>query len=126
MFEGQKYKGATCEDLSCPIGPKGKECSGRGFCNKGKCTCNNLFSGKACQLSVCKDACHYNGACLKVKGRDAAKCKCDDGWTGETCGLRQCLGRGKCSGHGTCDEKNAVCKCSPGWTGKNVKRRSAP
>merc|ERR1711871_134136 len=126
MFEGQKYKGATCELLSCPIGPKGKECSGRGFCNKGKCTCNNLFSGKACQLSVCKDACHYNGACLKVKGRDAAKCKCDDGWTGETCGLRQCLGRGKCSGHGTCDEKNAVCKCSPGWTGKKCQTPKCP
>jgi syndecan 4 len=55
MFPGQKYKGSTCAELSCPLGPKGNECSGKGVCSKGKCTCNNLFGGKACQLSVCKD-----------------------------------------------------------------------
>jgi hypothetical protein len=126
MFPGQKYKGSTCAELSCPLGPKGNECSGKGVCSKGKCTCNNLFGGKACQLSVCKDACHYNGACVHKKGSDAATCNCDDGWTGETCGLKQCLGRGKCSGHGTCDEKSSTCKCHAGWSDKKCSTPKCP
>jgi hypothetical protein len=41
-------------------------------------------------------------------------CDCKNGWSGNTCGNRQCPG--DCTGHGLCQE-NGECKCQEGFRG---------
>ncbi|CAG2117865.1 unnamed protein product, partial [Medioppia subpectinata] len=118
--------GDQCEcDPEKPIDPKDPEahckhpeitntCSGRGFCECGKCNCFVGFSGDYCQYddSNCHPdndknfkICNGNGRCLE------AKCNCSKGFTGKYCdcptdnqtcttttnGQQQvCSGEGKC------------------------------
>lgn len=47
--------GPLCE--RCPRNPAGMECSGRGHCNAGKCSCLKGFSGKSCEVKLDQYVC---------------------------------------------------------------------
>ena len=94
----------------------------------------------------CTDECNRHGACK------SGVCFCFGGWTGETCGVRECTPTcvhgvchdgacacasgwaGKacsdpwcpaaCSGHGAC--VNGTCTCADGWGGNDCSRTADP
>lgn len=66
------------------------------------------------------NACSRHGNCIS-----ADTCDCDNGYVGDRCAFRGCLGvrmNSKdplvCGGHGTCLE-NGECYCDDGWIGDN-------
>ena len=58
------------------------------------------------------DTCQGNGECRKSGG--VVKCICGEGWSGYTCGERQC---GDMCVPGTCDKGTGLCTCQQGYLG---------
>ena len=124
------------------------ECAGRGVCERstGTCACAAGYTGDACQRAACPNDCAGNGQCmtqqafveegslgaLAYTAADAGQqtgCKCDAGFRGADCSLRECpsgadpLGgaggaQGRdCSGRGLCDYASGTCACYGGYAG---------
>jgi len=116
----------TCPSYSFGAGQPALSCSGKGKCVAGKgglnqCVCVDGFSGDDCSrvLDCSGNAdCSARGICTR-----GGKCKCDPGWTGDTCSQRTCP-RG-CSQHGTCNDQGK-CVCDVGWTSADCSRRAHP
>ena len=90
------------------------ECAGVGACDRttGLCDCMPGFTGQACRRAVCVNECSGHGYCRDIvdMGRDESPlvggvwdrrydlwdartsrvCRCDAGYTGADCSLRQC------------------------------------
>ena len=89
------------------------ECSGKGKCDyeTGNCVCFPLYGGAACGVMTCYNQCSDRGICTSL--RQAAiendnyrfnrttvytqwdadlfrGCKCDPGWSGPDCSVREC------------------------------------
>ncbi|XP_071548836.1 attractin-like protein 1 isoform X2 [Panulirus ornatus] len=65
----------------CPSTAVGEECSGRGACLEGVCTCDAGWGGPACSVPVCPEDCSGNGQCNPEEHR----CQCHPGYTGADC-----------------------------------------
>nr|XP_045625538.1 attractin-like protein 1 isoform X3 [Procambarus clarkii] len=65
----------------CPSTVAGDECSGRGACLEGFCTCDAGWGGPACSVPVCPEGCSGNGLCNPEEHR----CQCHPGYTGADC-----------------------------------------
>ncbi|XP_072226966.1 integrin beta-8 [Leuresthes tenuis] len=111
----------TDSNRSCRADGSNVDCSGRGVCECGRCTCEQsklgVVYGKYCE----KDdfSCPYEGE-LVCGGRGvcvSGECACKDGWTGDSCGCPTstatcqspngllCSGQGKCMcGKCVCDD----------------------
>merc|ERR1712048_880144 len=77
-----------------------------------ECACNELFTGYACQLSVCPNNCSSVGRC------ENGFCFCPTDNHGESCELDACPNA--CSANGVCISgkcKNGTCDCVQGWGG---------
>ena len=125
------------------------ECAARGLCDRatGACACATGYTGDACQRAACPAACSGNGQCTTQKnlveegtlgaagyaaadGAAQAGCRCDAGFRGADCSLRECpsgddpLGgdggaQGRdCSGRGGCDYATGQCACYGGYAGE--------
>lgn len=116
---------------ACPM-----NCSMRGSCFNGTCSCDSGFSGSGCEVvggglldggpgGGCVNNCSEHGSCFN------GTCACDSGWTSEDCSVS--VGSGgsgcpsNCTGHGACTGNN-TCLCDPGWLGPDcsVNAISAP
>jgi len=124
------------------------ECAGRGVCDRvaGVCACAAGYTGDACQRAACANECSGNGQCMTqaafveegslgalaytaVDAGQQTGCKCDAGFRGADCSLRECpsgadpLGgdggaQGRdCSGRGSCDYASGECACFTGYAG---------
>lgn len=134
-----------------------EECSGNGLCDtsSGECSCFAGYEGRACQRTTCPDDCSGHGVCQSIKkfyedvnnddvsyinAWDADHnfgCKCDPGYRGPDCSLRECYsgadplnGEGgtegrECSGRGVCDYSSGVCTCFSGYFGENCGTQTA-
>ncbi|KAK7083088.1 hypothetical protein SK128_015194 [Halocaridina rubra] len=65
----------------CPSTVMDKECSDRGVCIEGVCTCDGDWGGPACSVPVCPNECSGNGRC----NREERRCQCHQGYTGAAC-----------------------------------------
>jgi len=69
------FWGEDCSQRTCP-----KDCSGRGECNDGTCSCNSTWAGEACDVPAerCPENCMGRGKCEMVcKGCvSRAMCRC--------------------------------------------------
>ena len=153
------WTGHDCSLRTCPKGtawagkPVGSndahplvECSNKGSCDRktGECQCYSGYGGMACERTVCPNDCSGKGVCMTLEALadsfgatysapwDAKKhvgCKCDIGYRGPDCSLKECpsgddvLGgdgneEGRdCSGRGTCDYDSGLCRCFQGYCG---------
>lgn len=129
------------------------ECSGVGECNRqtGQCECLAGFDGDACQRVSCPNNCNDRGRCVsttelysseeKYDGFGVSNsfgeprlmaCKCDKGYRGPDCSLKECPSSGEgplkefnvkggffsdCNGHGICDYDTGLCSCFDGYVG---------
>ena len=137
------------------------ECSGRGICNRasGACTCSTGFTGDACERTICNNDCSGHGICQSERYfvQDAVQgtaiqgevsyenafdaniaygCKCDSGFRGPDCSLRECPsgpdtlgGDGgnegmDCSGRGSCDYTLGMCTCYKGFFGERCEEQT--
>ena len=121
----------TTNNVSCPIGPNGIECSGRGQCECGQCVCtqtittvsgvlNPLIVGDACECSnfECdtdfnRVVCSGRGLCMCSNGQYTCQCNISS-LTGEThtgdacqCSSDHCIDLNNasliCNGRGRCN-----------------------
>lgn len=126
------------------------ECSDQGNCDRatGLCACFPGYEGAACQRTVCENGCSGHGTCqsnvefAEDASTDVNKvhylgawdsglhmgCKCDVGFRGPDCSMKECpsgsdpLGwhgadEGEdCSGRGLCNYDLGICECFPGFT----------
>ncbi|GIY78358.1 hypothetical protein CDAR_179641 [Caerostris darwini] len=69
---------------ACPL-----NCSSRGLCQNHRCICDNLWSGDACEISLCPSDCglrENKGEC-NLNGSQPARCECWPGYSGMDCSL---------------------------------------
>lgn len=118
-------------DLRACVG----NCSFRGTCDFGYCTCNQGFWGDDCQYEMCPGSscvvnpytqrpvcthCNEQGTC------SFGTCRCDPGWTGPSCTDIFCPGncnnRGVCSPsaepHPVTGKAYSKCECDPDYRGE--------
>ena len=87
--------GYACQNAGCL-----NDCTGHGKCDarRGKCVCDEGFSGPACELKKCPDNCSGHGRCSRLSGWYQShcfspqvltckvhRCECDQGYTGDAC-----------------------------------------
>ncbi|XP_055371628.1 attractin-like protein 1 [Condylostylus longicornis] len=75
----------------CPTNDSSVDCSGKGVCVDGICTCDAQYTGEACNIQICPNNCSYHlrqGACKK----EAHVCECRDGFAGNDCSQINALG----------------------------------
>jgi hypothetical protein len=82
------FVGGDCSGKACPYGRSGKECSGRGTCDRGagSCECADGYAGASCQRTSCPNGCSGKGSCDTTTGM----CSCTGGYSGNDCGTRLC------------------------------------
>jgi hypothetical protein len=165
------------------VAHKSAECSNAGSCDRktGTCQCYPGFEGRACDRTVCPNSCSGHGTCQSLSTFfrdqtdamddstfsvsyssglgtwDAKKtfgCKCEAGYRGPDCSLRECpTGRDPqggpggvafnwnspvetvsarqqseyrdCSGRGLCDYSTGICSCFKGQYGEDCSLQSA-
>jgi hypothetical protein len=117
----------------CPVGPKGKPCSGQGVCNKPVCVCNPGWSTANCSVGTCPGTTPCNSAKSQgVCNNTTGQCTCASGWSGSDCGTKTCPGSGTpvtaCTGtNGVCsDGPDYTCLCKSGWTGADCATATCP
>ncbi|GFW79513.1 multiple epidermal growth factor-like domains protein 8 [Trichonephila clavipes] len=69
---------------SCPL-----NCSSKGTCQNHQCICDTLWSGDACEISLCPNECGQDenkGVC-NLNGSLPAHCECQPGYSGMDCSL---------------------------------------
>ena len=139
------------------------ECSGKGTCDRktGECECFDGFNGEACRRTACPNECNGHGICQSLEkfakdyvpaqtdsditaeydtawdAKYSFGCKCDDGYRGPDCSLKECpssadvLGghgneKGRdCSGRGECDHETGTCTCFEGYFGTDCSIQTA-
>jgi hypothetical protein len=79
-----------------------RECSNKGVCNRqsGVCQCFKGYDGEGCTRTACPNACSGHGTCERLVDQDVhyrawdayktQRCKCDPGYLGPDCSLRDC------------------------------------
>jgi hypothetical protein len=82
------FVGGDCSKKACPYGRSGKECSGRGTCDRGagSCECADGYTGASCQRIACPSDCSGKGSCDTTTGM----CSCAGGYSGNDCSTRLC------------------------------------
>ncbi|KAJ8936075.1 hypothetical protein NQ314_012510 [Rhamnusium bicolor] len=123
----QSAENTTLLDCVHPSSPPGLECSGKGQCVCGRCSCearandNERIYGKYCECD--------NFSCERHNGKlcsgpdhgicDCGECHCKEEWTGSNCACKKsnatCFTPGVvdgkiCSGHGECECGVCVCE----------------
>ncbi|XP_070561911.1 teneurin-3-like [Ptychodera flava] len=98
--------------IRCPL-----DCSGRGQCDEGVCSCIEGWRGIDCG-QVAPVPCSPEDCSGHGYFRDNI-CNCYDGWKGDKCQLADCI-PSDCNGNGQCVD--AVCQCHQGWTGTTCER----
>ncbi|EGC32669.1 hypothetical protein DICPUDRAFT_38006, partial [Dictyostelium purpureum] len=100
---------------------KDPTCNNNGICDKskGKCNCNDGYSGDSCETPICSSSCSNHGSyptCSNhgVCDRSKGICSCNNGFGGESCETPICSTG--CSNHGSCISPGK-CKCLDGWIG---------
>ena len=130
-WAGNNCSCSTTNNVSCPIGPNGIECSGRGQCECGQCICKQTITtvsgvlnprivGDACECSnyECDTdsngvVCSGCGLCMCSNGQYTCQCNISS-LTGQThtgdacqCSSDHCIDPNStshlCNGRGTCD-----------------------
>merc|ERR1711871_207542 len=101
------YSGRYCNETDTSCTATGCSSNG-GTCHRGTCLCKKGFTGPACNVRVCKDACNNHGSCV------LDRCKCDLGYAGDACEKRGCPDVG-CGFGGSCDNRTWQCKCPSGF-----------
>ena len=91
------------------------------------CACAPGRSGADCSLHGVAWAALCPNECSSREGhghcdREARKCQCADGWTGDGCQIGSDCASG-CHGEGTCVMPNRTCVCNHGFTGDTCERR---
>lgn len=116
----QEFTGYDCSfgpSIVCP-----SDCSFHGACQAdGTCECESGWTGKACDVETCPNACSGNGECFE------GECACAPEWTGDDCSVKSerkaCIDG--CSGHGACSETGA-CECVGYYKGDECERLELP
>ena len=93
-------------------------CDGNGMCVNETCVCNEAYWGDTCKSHLCPgvgESCSSHGKCNPI----THVCRCNAGWSANTCGVPNCPGDPDCNGNGTCSTDYAIpkCICNDGWTG---------
>ncbi|XP_035739558.1 attractin-like protein 1 isoform X1 [Vespa mandarinia] len=73
---------------ACPTRYSYVDCSGHGVCIDGMCSCDTLWTGKACDVSMCPNNCFHNrqhGECNRLKRR----CDCKHAYKGVDCSQKK-------------------------------------
>ncbi|CAK0799776.1 unnamed protein product [Prorocentrum cordatum] len=131
------FYGKACDLLRCPL-----DCSGRGRCEEGRCSCAPGFQGEGCEAVVvpapiwpttlhlplatslptaesvaaeaaCPGGCGDHGRC------EGGACTCCDGYSGASC---QDFCPSACSGRGACTAGR--CLCLTGYSGDDCSAAS--
>ena len=107
-FDGFDNSIGDCSQKECPRGtswgtatgdephPIDSVCSDRGECSaeNGRCICNPLFAGAACEYIRCPNDCNHRGVCrinpdTTTWDVNYRFCDCDDGYFSSDCSLRK-------------------------------------
>eukprot|EP00794_Sanderia_malayensis_P017393 gene17393-19134_t len=114
---------ANCQpiiDQTC----KSSICNNQGTCkqtgNEITCTCEDGYSGRRCEISVCANYCQNGGTCSATG--TTPSCRCRASFSGTRCEVRMTPACTlKCDNNGSCVMKSGVqqCSCKSGFTGKN-------
>ena len=132
----QRLPNRTAARLTPPHAPCPAGCSGHGHCQRGCCTCDVGYAGRACERAIplCEASCSGHGVCEVLSAGSArvvpsavapstanpsatadvlGVCRCFAGFGGPTCAevLPAACPLG-CSAHGSCGR--AGCECHDG------------
>ena len=118
------------------------ECSGKGSCNykTGNCDCYPNYNGPSCNRMSCFNNCSGRGVCTSLRVAATENdgfhfnrstvysqwdadlfqgCKCDPGWSGADCSVRECAyGLDPRTTSNTHEIISLVCSCFPICVGK--------
>ena len=108
----------------------GVDCSNRGECIDGQCSCEPGFVGENCEVNFheCIDEpCLNGGTCMD--GINDFTCQCQPGYEGQRCELDidECLAQ-PCQNGGICRDQIAAytCQCVDYFTGVNCENNTDP